>query len=121
MRLLNVSTREVEEFHGTDIPPYAILSHTWGAEEVSLYDMEGIARYRRSQQEPTHVVPRSATTPDAMKLMLLSNMLMAFRGDKSRFSQPSPFPAITNGQEIYDDGRSIGRVVPSPPPHPFEH
>lgn len=35
MRLINVITREFEEFIGDAIPPYAILSHTWGDQEVS--------------------------------------------------------------------------------------
>lgn len=38
MRLLNARTLEFEEFVGEGIPPYAILSHTWGAEEVSYKD-----------------------------------------------------------------------------------
>ena len=38
MRLLNVHNRQLEEFTGT-IPPYAILSHTWTSEEVSLQDL----------------------------------------------------------------------------------
>lgn len=39
MRLLNVNTRQLEEFFGDAIPPYAILSHTWGQEEVLLQDL----------------------------------------------------------------------------------
>ncbi|KAJ4366475.1 hypothetical protein N0V83_008111 [Neocucurbitaria cava] len=39
MRLLNVKTRRLEEFHGDTIPSYAILSHTWGEEEVTFQDM----------------------------------------------------------------------------------
>ncbi|KAH6868034.1 heterokaryon incompatibility protein-domain-containing protein [Alternaria rosae] len=39
MRLLNVNTRQLEEFFGDAIPPYAILSHTWGNEEVILQDL----------------------------------------------------------------------------------
>jgi hypothetical protein len=39
MRLLNVDTRQLEEFFGDTIPPYAILSHTWGKEEVTLQDL----------------------------------------------------------------------------------
>jgi len=31
----------LEEFHGSNIPPYAILSHTWGKEEVSFQDLVG--------------------------------------------------------------------------------
>jgi hypothetical protein len=29
----------LEEFHGDAIPPYAILSHTWGKEEVTFHDL----------------------------------------------------------------------------------
>lgn len=39
MRLLNVKTRHLEQFHGDMIPQYAILSHTWGQEEVTFQDM----------------------------------------------------------------------------------
>lgn len=38
MRLINVSTRELEEFYDEAIPQYAILSHTWGPEEVTYQD-----------------------------------------------------------------------------------
>jgi hypothetical protein len=40
MRLLDSRTLELEEFIGSDIPPYAILSHTWGEEEVALQDLQ---------------------------------------------------------------------------------
>ena len=36
MRLINVESRKIEAFFGGSIPPYAILSHTWGVEEVSF-------------------------------------------------------------------------------------
>jgi hypothetical protein len=41
MRLLNARTLQLEEFFNNPrgIPDYAILSHTWGAEEVTLEDM----------------------------------------------------------------------------------
>ncbi|KAI1770026.1 HET-domain-containing protein [Hypoxylon cercidicola] len=38
MRLINVNTLELEEFFGTKTPPYAILSHAWGEEEVTFQD-----------------------------------------------------------------------------------
>ncbi|OCK96823.1 HET-domain-containing protein, partial [Cenococcum geophilum 1.58] len=41
MRLLNTELMRLEEFHGSNIPPYAILSHTWGKEEVSFQDLVG--------------------------------------------------------------------------------
>ncbi|KAI1132429.1 HET-domain-containing protein [Nemania abortiva] len=39
MRLLNAHSLRIHEFIGEDVPPYAILSHTWGEEEVSFKDM----------------------------------------------------------------------------------
>jgi hypothetical protein len=41
MRLLHISDLGLAEFVGNDIPRYAILSHTWGAdhEEVTFKDM----------------------------------------------------------------------------------
>jgi hypothetical protein len=40
MRLLNTSTIQFCEFHGSQVPYYAILSHTWGEEEVSFDEMQ---------------------------------------------------------------------------------
>ena len=40
MRLLNTSSLELEEFVGKAIPKYAILSHTWQKEEITLQDMQ---------------------------------------------------------------------------------
>ncbi|KAH6898638.1 heterokaryon incompatibility protein-domain-containing protein [Thelonectria olida] len=39
MRLLNTQTFELEVFPGNDVPGYAILSHTWGKDEVVLDDV----------------------------------------------------------------------------------
>lgn len=39
MRLLNTRVWELKDFQGSSIPPYAILSHTWGVEEISLQDL----------------------------------------------------------------------------------
>ncbi|OTA95624.1 hypothetical protein M434DRAFT_28748 [Hypoxylon sp. CO27-5] len=39
MRLLNTESLELREFHGTAVPPYATLSHTWvDGEEISFRD-----------------------------------------------------------------------------------
>ncbi|KAI0449795.1 heterokaryon incompatibility protein-domain-containing protein [Xylaria acuta] len=38
MRLINTQSLELEEFFGSIIPKYAILSHTWGMEEVTFQD-----------------------------------------------------------------------------------
>jgi hypothetical protein len=42
MRLLNVYTLELEWFSGNQKPPYAILFHTWGAEEIILQDVPSL-------------------------------------------------------------------------------
>ena len=39
MRLLNAQTKTLEEFFEKDIPPYAILSHTWSKDEVLFKDI----------------------------------------------------------------------------------
>jgi hypothetical protein len=35
MRLLNVHTLEFQEFHGSDQPPYVIISHRWVGDEIT--------------------------------------------------------------------------------------
>jgi Heterokaryon incompatibility protein (HET) len=40
MRLLSTASLELHEFFGEAIPPYAILSHTWGEAEVSFQDLQ---------------------------------------------------------------------------------
>jgi hypothetical protein len=41
MRLLNARTVTLEEFFENEAPGYAILSHTWGKDEVSLQEIQG--------------------------------------------------------------------------------
>ncbi len=36
MRLINVKSLEIEEFSGSNVPEYAILSHTWSATEATF-------------------------------------------------------------------------------------
>jgi hypothetical protein len=43
MRLIHVNDYSITEFIGQGIPPYVILSHTWGASEVSLQDMQNLS------------------------------------------------------------------------------
>jgi len=40
MHLLHTRTGELREFHGNEIPAYAILSHVWGEGEVTYQDMQ---------------------------------------------------------------------------------
>lgn len=44
MRLLKTDTIELQVFIDGVVPPYAILSHTWGDQEVSLQEMDGDRR-----------------------------------------------------------------------------
>ncbi|CAK7245122.1 MAG: hypothetical protein STHCBS139747_006691 [Sporothrix thermara] len=46
MRLINTKTLELEE-HFNNIPPYAILSHTWGDGEVSFTDWKNLETARQ--------------------------------------------------------------------------
>jgi Heterokaryon incompatibility protein (HET) len=39
MRLIHVETLKLLEFADNQIPRYAILSHTWGSEEVTFQDI----------------------------------------------------------------------------------
>jgi len=50
MRLLRTDNLLFEEFEGSAIPEYAILSHTWGEGEVSYKDM--VSRREISKQKP---------------------------------------------------------------------
>ncbi|KAI0201266.1 hypothetical protein F4808DRAFT_469900 [Astrocystis sublimbata] len=40
MRLINAKTRKLKEFFDDQIPDYAILSHTWGDDEVTFQDIQ---------------------------------------------------------------------------------
>ncbi|KAI0113646.1 heterokaryon incompatibility protein-domain-containing protein [Nemania sp. FL0031] len=42
MRLLDVYSLHIYEFYGKDIPPYVILSHTWGPDEVTFQDLQRV-------------------------------------------------------------------------------
>ncbi|UPL02655.1 hypothetical protein LCI18_013589 [Fusarium solani-melongenae] len=42
MRLINAHTLLLHEFYGENTPPYAILSHTWGDQEVTFQDWKDL-------------------------------------------------------------------------------
>ncbi|KAH8784158.1 heterokaryon incompatibility protein-domain-containing protein [Hyaloscypha sp. PMI_1271] len=46
MRLINSKTHKLEEFTG-EIPPYVILSHTWGENEISFQEMPNFVRLKQ--------------------------------------------------------------------------
>lgn len=47
MLLINASTYQLEHFTQRERPRYAILSHTWGDEEVSYHDMHTEHKYQK--------------------------------------------------------------------------
>ncbi|KAG8532500.1 uncharacterized protein KY384_002377 [Bacidia gigantensis] len=52
MRLLNTHSIELQDFIGSSVPKYSILSHTWGEQEVSFADFskcknEGSERFKK--------------------------------------------------------------------------
>uniref|UniRef100_A0A8H7NDY2 Heterokaryon incompatibility domain-containing protein n=1 Tax=Bionectria ochroleuca TaxID=29856 RepID=A0A8H7NDY2_BIOOC len=58
MRLINAHTLALEEFFGASIPKYAILSHTWGSEEILLTDWTEIEA--SSKELGVELVPAKA-------------------------------------------------------------
>jgi hypothetical protein len=44
MRLINTTTVTLEFFMGNNVPEYAILSHTWGSEEITFQDMANLKK-----------------------------------------------------------------------------
>ncbi|RSL60744.1 hypothetical protein CEP54_006568 [Fusarium duplospermum] len=44
MRLLNAKTFQLEQFFDNEIPPYAILSHTWIKNEVTFQEFPSLSR-----------------------------------------------------------------------------
>jgi len=62
MRLLATKTISLHEFHDGDIPPYAILSHRWGQEEVTFNDVvNGLAPSRRGFEKVRGFCEQAAT------------------------------------------------------------
>lgn len=50
MRLINVNTGILEEFWGGKKPNYAILSHTWGPEEVTFVEVQRVTRAQKDEK-----------------------------------------------------------------------
>lgn len=52
MWLIDVHTRKLEYFEGSNIPDYAILSHRWEDEEVTFYEMQnGLGRDKKGYRK----------------------------------------------------------------------
>jgi hypothetical protein len=50
MRLINAKTFEMSEFGDSDLPFFAILSHTWQTDEVSFQDMQDLEQARKKRR-----------------------------------------------------------------------
>lgn len=62
MRLLNTATYQLQVFEGTeDIPEYAILSHTWGSNEIVLEDLEkaSLEQWQREKKDAHYKIQGS--------------------------------------------------------------
>ncbi|KAF2675092.1 hypothetical protein BT63DRAFT_359876, partial [Microthyrium microscopicum] len=63
MRLINTSSFKLRSFDGNDVPPpYAILSHTWGPDEISFEQRDRLLR----SKDPGFVI----SSKGAMKIAL---------------------------------------------------
>lgn len=51
MHLINVKTLDLERFVGSAVPPYAILSHTWGDSEVSFQDLSAVDKAKIKKKD----------------------------------------------------------------------
>ncbi|KAL8797318.1 MAG: hypothetical protein Q9195_000472 [Heterodermia aff. obscurata] len=60
MILINTRTRQPSDFFEEQRPPYAILSHTWGTDEVTLRDLDAIHQNNLRQTSSTTQVLVSA-------------------------------------------------------------
>lgn len=65
MRLLNTRSLELEFFAGGDTPPYAILSHTWEAGEVTFQELQG--NFYNASSQGWVKIQRSAQLAAAQK------------------------------------------------------
>ncbi|KAI0401108.1 heterokaryon incompatibility protein-domain-containing protein [Xylaria palmicola] len=57
MRLLNVRTLCLEEFFEPFTPSYAILSHTWGSEEILYHDVANASLTMRERSDQEGITP----------------------------------------------------------------
>jgi hypothetical protein len=86
MRLIDVRTLELRWFNDNGIPEYAILSHTWGADEVSYQELVWINRikaYTASYDTPSSSVVSLSSTQDDQSLVMLTAMETMLRTSTS--------------------------------------
>jgi hypothetical protein len=86
MRLIEVRTIELRWFNDNEIPEYAILSHTWGADEVSYQELVWINRikaFTASYDTPSSSVASLSSTQDDQSSVMLTAMETMLRTSTS--------------------------------------
>lgn len=86
MRLIDVRTIELRWFNDNEIPEYAILSHTWGADEVSFQELVWINRikaYTASYETPSSSVASLNSIQDDHSSVMLAAMETMLRTSTS--------------------------------------
>ncbi|CAI6332303.1 unnamed protein product [Periconia digitata] len=84
MRLIDVDTIELKSFSEQTVPRYAILSHTWGPDEVSYQELSLITRMRSLLD--TYSNQRASRSQQAVAsgntALMLAAMEMLLHGDR---------------------------------------
>lgn len=88
MRLINLDTMKMEEFHGSDIPAYYILSHTWDSQgEISFQEYLWLSDHdeAKAQGVLSEMTPKQRERAEAKANFIRS---------KSGFSKIDRFAAL---------------------------
>lgn len=102
MWLLHAQTHELKEFIGNQIPPYAILSHRWGTEEVSFQDVRtGRARYKEGYKKIDFCCEQALQHEDTNGSEILHVWVDTCCIDKTNFTELSE--AINSMYQWYRD------------------
>jgi hypothetical protein len=101
MRLINVHTLALEEFFG-EIPPYAILSHTWEKEEVSFEEFSTLQATSKSGYEKIRMCCDTAKLSDIDYVWVDTCCIGAICSDKKPTFFHLHFSKAANTTTSYD-------------------
>ncbi|PVI05215.1 hypothetical protein DM02DRAFT_502300, partial [Periconia macrospinosa] len=85
MRLIDVDTIELRTFGERNVPKYAILSHTWGPDEVTYQELSLITRMRSMSKNYNGQIipPNSDGSASESAALMLTAMEMLLHGDRN--------------------------------------
>ncbi|KAF2469463.1 uncharacterized protein BDR25DRAFT_167585, partial [Lindgomyces ingoldianus] len=108
MRLIHVDTLELKLFNDSELPEYAILSHTWGNEEITLQDMLEIEKLKQMSKILTDQAAFTNQTTLAFDphLMFPAFQLL-FNGEYSNAVQE----AFTNSERWFTGRSGYMKIV----------